>query len=108
MCCNDNTFGFNRMLGYNTVFYDNDTDDWYCDEVNQKQQHVISSSHFEYIQPIHPDNDDNIITKDNEIIIPRAKVIPTAPVIEIMVRHIIPLYTYVMKKVQILYQFIFN
>ena len=100
MCCNDNEFGLKRMLVYNTVFYDNDTDDWYQDEVNQKVATCyikFSKNHVEYIQPIHPDNGDNIVTKDNEIIIPRAKFIPIAPVIVIKLRHIIPLYTYVMK-----------
>ena len=34
MRCNDNVFVFNRMLGYNTAFFDYDTQDWYWDEVN--------------------------------------------------------------------------
>ena len=32
--CNDNAFVFNRILGYNTAFYDLDTKHWYWDEVD--------------------------------------------------------------------------
>ena len=73
MRCNNNAFFFNRMLGYNTSFYDNNTDDWYWDEVNQKAVTCyikVGKKNFEHIQPIRPDKDDNIVTKDNEINIP--------------------------------------
>ena len=30
--CNNNAFVFNRMIGYNTVFYDIKTKNWYWDE----------------------------------------------------------------------------
>ena len=101
MRCNDNAFVFKRMLGCNTVFYDNDTNDWYWDEVNQKVASCyikFGKKYVDYIQPIRPDNDENIVTKYNEKIIPRAKGIPTAPVLEGIVEHIIPLYIYVMNK----------
>ena len=42
--CNDNAFFFNTMLGCNTSFYDNDTNDWYLMKLIKKQQYVISSS----------------------------------------------------------------
>ena len=32
--CNDDAFVFNRILGYNISFYDDDINDWCCDEVN--------------------------------------------------------------------------
>ena len=100
-CCNDNAFVFNRILGFNTEFYDIRTKNWYWDEVNQK---IVTfyikygNKHCEYIQPICSDNDKQIVTKDNEIIVFRANVIPSAPVLEGIVKHIILLYRYVMKK----------
>ena len=33
---NDNAFVFNIMLGYNTLFYNIDTEDWYWDEINSQ------------------------------------------------------------------------
>ena len=106
---NDNRFVFNIMLGYNTSFHDNETNDWYWDEVNQKAATSyikFSKRHFDNIQPIRPDNDDNIVTKGNDIIIPRAKFILSAPVLEGIVKRIIPLCIYVIQKVQVLRQFI--
>ena len=50
-----------------------------------------------FIQPIRFDNNDKIVTKDNEIIIPRAQVIASSPVLEGIVKHIIQSYRYVMK-----------
>ena len=91
------TYFFNRMIGYNTVFYDNETDDQYYDEVDQKAVKCyikFGKKYFEYIQPIRLDNDDNIVTKENEIIIPRAKFIPIATVLQGIVIYIIPLYIY--------------
>ena len=73
----------------------------YWDEYNQKAATCyikFDNKHFKYIQPIRSDNDDTTVTKDNEIIIPRAKVILSAPVLEGIVKDIIPLYIYVMNK----------
>ena len=98
---NDNVFVFDRMLGYNTAFYDIRTRDWQWGEVNHKSATCYikyGNKHFGYIQPIYSDNDDKIVTSDNEIIIPIAKVIPSALVLEGFVKHIIPLYRYLMKK----------
>ena len=83
------------MLGYNTAFYDIRTRDWQWGEVNHKSATCYikyGNKHFGYIQPIYSDNDDKIVTSDNEIIIPIAKVIPSALVLEGIVKHIIPLY----------------
>ena len=71
------------------------------EEVNQKAATCyikFDNKHFKYIQPIRSDNDDKIVTKDNEIIIPRAQVISSAPVLVGIVKHIIPLQRYVMEK----------
>ena len=57
MRCNDNTFVFNRILGYNTAFYDLATKDWYWDEVDSKAATCYikyRKLHFEYIQPLSP------------------------------------------------------
>ena len=61
---------------------------------------MFGNKHFEYIQLIRSDNDDNIVTKYNEIIILR-QVIPSAPVLEGIDKDIIPLYRCVMKKISI-------
>ena len=49
---NDNAFMFNRMLGYNTAFYCEDTEQWYWDEVNSLAATCyikFSEQHYEYI-----------------------------------------------------------
>ena len=83
MRCNDNVFVFNKMLGYNTAFYDIDTNDWYWDEVNSEAATCyikFGEQHFEYIQPLRPDNVSFFLKKDNEIILSIAKAFPTAEV----------------------------
>ena len=75
MRCNDNVFVYNRMLGYNTSFYDVDTNDWYWDEVQSQAATCyikFGEQHFEYIQPLRPDNA-SLKKKDNEIILSIAK-----------------------------------
>ena len=52
MRCNDNAFVFNRMLGYNTVFFYYDTKDWYWDEVNSQVATCyikFGEQHYDYI-----------------------------------------------------------
>ena len=89
------------MLGYNTVFYDIRTKHWYWDEINQRvatRYIKLSDAHFEYIQPLRPDNDDMTIIKDDKIIIPRGKVFLSSQVLEGIVKYIIPLYIRVILK----------
>ena len=78
MRCNDNAFVFNIMLGYNTAFYDIPNENWYWDESNPRATTCyikFGESHFEYTQPVHPDNHDINVINDNEILIQKAKVI---------------------------------
>ena len=52
MRCNDNVFVFNRMLVYNTAFYDLDTKHWYWDEVHSQSATCyikFSEHHYDYI-----------------------------------------------------------
>ena len=103
MRCNDNAFVFNRILGYNTVFYDLDIKHWYWDEVNsQIATYYIKFSeyHYDYIQPLRPHTVSLDPINDKELIIPIAKVFPLAEVLEGVIKHIIPLYTHVMFKVK--------
>ena len=68
MRCNGNVLVFNRMLGYNTAFYDVDTKDWYQDEVNPQAATCyikFGEQHFEYIQPLRPYNTSFFLKKDN-------------------------------------------
>ena len=51
--CNGNAFVFNRMIGYNTAFYDLDTEDWYLNEVNPQAATCyikVCKNNSEYIQ----------------------------------------------------------
>ena len=60
MRTNDNAFVFNRMLGYNTAFYDIRTKYWYWDEVNFQAATCyikFDQHHFEYIQLLRPHTD---------------------------------------------------
>ena len=100
MRCNDNVLVFNRMLGYNTDFYCEDTEQWYQDEVNPVAATrfiKFKHEHFEYIQPLRFHTESDPIDKEEQVL-PKAKVIPTAPVLEGIVKHIIPLYIHVMGK----------
>ena len=54
MCCNDISFVFNKMLDYNTAFYDLDNKHWYQDEVDSKTATCYIKHrkfYFECIQP---------------------------------------------------------
>ena len=55
----------------------------------------FGKKNFEHIQPIRPDKNDNIVTKDNETNVPRATFIPSAPTLEVIMKHIILLYIYI-------------
>ena len=93
MRCNDNAFVFNRMLGYNTAFYCEDTEHQYWDEVKSQAATCyikFKHQHFEYIQPLRSHTDLDLIN-DKEQVLPKEKVLPTAPVLEGIVKHIIPL-----------------
>ena len=97
---NDNAFVFNIMLGYNTAFYCEDTEQWYWDEVNSLAATCyikFKHEHFEYIQPLRRHTDFDPINKKEQVL-PKAKVLSTAPVLEGIVKHIIPLYIHVMDK----------
>ena len=78
MRCNDNAFVFNRMLGYNTAFYCEDTKQWYLDEVNPQAATCyikFKHEHFEYIQPLCCHSDSDPINKKEQVL-PKAKVHP--------------------------------
>ena len=99
MRCNDNAFDFNVMLGYNTVFFDNDTKDWYWNEVNHNAATCciqFDNEHFDYIQPVRPYDDSILSIKDHEIIVKRTQIRHPDQVIECIFKHIIPLYIHVM------------
>ena len=75
--CNDNAFDFNIMLGYNTAFFDNNTKDWYWDEVNPNVATCyiqFGNKNFDCIQPLRPYDDSIRSIKDNEMIVKRTKV----------------------------------
>ena len=101
MRCINNVFVFNRMIGYNTAFFDNDTKDWYWYEVNPNAVTCyiqFGNKHFDYIQLLRHYDDSIRSIKDNEIIVKRTKVRHLDQVIEGIVKHIIPLYIHVMAK----------
>ena len=113
MRTNDNVFVFNRMIGYNTSFYDVDTKHWYQDEVNSQAATCyikFSKKNYDDIQPLRPRTDllDTINNKekqlpidpinDREIVLPIAKVFPSALVLECIVKYIISLYIHVIDK----------
>ena len=109
MSCNDNAFVFNRMLGYNTSFYDLDTKYWYWDEVISQVSTCyikFSQKHYDYIQPLRSRTVSLDPINDKELIIPIANVFPTTEVLEGIAKYIIPLYTHVIFKVKILWNFI--
>ena len=67
MRCDDNLFVFNRMLGYNTAFFDIKNKSWFWDEVNSNAAtcyNQFGNDHFDYIQPLRP-YDDILSIKDN-------------------------------------------
>ena len=102
MRTNDNAFVFNRMLGYNTSFYDIDTKHWCWDEVHSQAAIYyikFSEQYYDYIQLLRPHKISFVPIKDNELIIPIEKVFPTAEILEGIVKYIIPLYTHVIFKV---------
>ena len=50
---NDNAFVFNRILGYNTAFYNINTKVWHWDEVNSQEATCyikFSEQNYDYIQ----------------------------------------------------------
>ena len=113
MQINDSVFVFNRMLGYNTAFYDIRTKHWYWDEVKTQAATCyikFDQHYFEYIQPLRPHTDllDTNNNKeqispidpinDKEIVLPIERVYPTALVLEGIDKYIIPLYIHVMDK----------
>ena len=113
MRTNDNAFVFNRMLGYNTAFYDIRTKHWYWDEVKTQAATCyikFDQHYFEYILPLRPhtnlldtnNNKEQISPidpiNDKEIVLPIERVYPTALVLEGIDKYIIPLYIHVMDK----------
>ena len=90
------------MLDYNTAFYNKNTKYWYWDEVNSQAATCyikFSEQYYDYIQLLRPHKISFVPIKDNEVIIPIAKVFPTAEILEGIVKYIIPLYTHVIFKV---------
>ena len=73
MGCNDNAFVFNRMIGYNTAFYDLDTKHWYWNEVNSQAATCyikFSEQHYDYIHYLRPHTVSFDSINDKELIIP--------------------------------------
>ena len=88
------------LVIYNTAFYCEDTEQWYWDEVNSLSATCyikFKHENVEYIQPLRRRIDFDPINKKEQIL-PKAKFLPTAPVLEGIVKHIIPLYIHVMVK----------
>ena len=86
--CNDIEFIFNRMIGYNTAFYDIDNEYWYLDEVNSQAETCyikFRKKYFEYPrQTLRSDIVLFVLKKDNEVILPIVKVYRTAQVLEVL------------------------
>ena len=62
-----------KTLGYNTAFYDEDTKNWYWDEVNSQVATCyikFGEHHFEYIQRLRPHTDLLDIINNKEHILP--------------------------------------
>ena len=100
MRCNDNAFVFNRMVGYNTAFFDIKNKFWFWDEVNYNAATCyiqFGNDHFDYIQHVRPYND-ILSIKDHEIFVERTRIIHPDQVLECIVKHMIPLYIHVMAK----------
>ena len=100
MRCNDNGYIFNRMLGYNTAFFDTENKRWLWDEVNSNAATCyiqFGEEHFEYLQPVRL-YDDIYKFKDYEIVVRRLPVTHPDQVLECIVKHILPLYIHVMAK----------
>ena len=100
MRCNDNGFVFNRMLGYNTAFFDIQNKRWFRDEVNSNAATSyiqFGEKHFDYIKPVRLYDDIHSL-KDYEIVVGRTRVSHPDQVLECIVKHIIPLYIHVMVK----------
>ena len=73
MRTNENAFVFNRMIGYNTAFYDIFTKLWYWDEVNSQAATwyvKFDNLPFEYIQPLRPRTDFSYTINNKEQILP--------------------------------------
>ena len=99
---NENDVVFNRMLGYNSAFYDNKLKKWDFDRVNDLSATCFikhDNNHYTYLQPLYSNQDKNyIIEKDNDLIIPRANVYPVPDVLVGIYQNIIPLYSLIMSK----------
>ena len=100
MRCNDNGYIFNRMLGYNTAFFDTHNKRWLWDEVNSNAATYyiqFGEKHFDYLQPVRL-YDDLFKLKDYAIVVRRSPVSHPGQVLECIVKHILPLYIHVMAK----------
>ena len=82
---NDNSFVFNRMLGYNTALHDNTHNKWEFDRVNDLSATCYikhDMNHLTYLQPLSSHQEEEFCEKkDDELIIPRANVYPVPDVL---------------------------
>ena len=99
---NENDVVFNRMLGYNSAFYDNKLNKWDFDRVNDLSATCFikhDNNHYTYLQPLSSNQEKNFIKeKDDDLIIPRANVYPVPDVLVGIYQNIIPLYSLIMSK----------
>ena len=99
---NDNSFVFNRMLGYNTALYDNKHNKWEFDRVNNLSATCYikhNMNHFTYLQPLSSHQEEVfLVKKDDELLLPRVNVYPSPEVLVGIHQNIIPLYSLVMSK----------
>ena len=91
---NDNTFVFNRILGYNTVLYDDVEQKWQFDRVNYFSATCYikySKNHYSYIQPVANHNEKNFIyTYKDGIIIKTSNVYSSPEILSGIYKNIIP------------------
>ena len=94
---NDNAFIFNRILSYNTALYDDKHNKWEFHRVNDLSATCYikhSKNHFTYMQPLSShQEDDFFVTKDDELLIPRANVYSSPEVLVGIHKNIISLYS---------------
>ena len=68
-CTNDSEFNLNRMLGYNTLLYDDIDNKWQFDRVNDLSATCFikySQNHYTYIQYLANHKEDNFLNKKKD------------------------------------------
>ena len=99
---NDNTFIFNRMLGYNTALYDDIDDKLQFERVNYLSATCYikySKHHYTDIQPLANHTEDYFFSSEkDECIVPRSNGYSSPEILGGIHNNLIPKYNLVMSK----------